>query len=363
MERLPPIPIPLSARWREFRVRFLPGAIALLAAGLFAWLWQVESSSGNFPGVAEGVRSTVSSPQAGALRQLLVEPFQFVRAGDPVAILVPDDMRNGLAALQSELQLLRLGTEPSVPEQNAMDYERLRFDFLRMKSELATAEVDLRRAENQIQRDAPLFQQKLLSEDAFDLAAKTRDGFLAEVQTKSNAVSQMEERLRELRPLGEPQPRLPPDSFSGLLGSYITRQRELSTNLGPRTLRAPIDGMVSSIVRYAGEQVVEGEPLMIISSARADRVVGYMRQPYPVRPEVGMQAVLRTRELRRREYAGRVSQVGAQVEYITNSLALIRPGAMVDTGLPIVVDLSIETGIRPGEIVDIGLQAAASLGE
>jgi hypothetical protein len=163
----------------------------------------------------------------------------------------------------------------------------------------------------------------------------------------------MEQRLAELRGLGEPEPRASTSPAVALLSNLLARHHALATNLGPMTLTAPITGMISSIQRRAGEQVIEGEPLLVISSPQAERVVGYLRQPYPVQPEPGMEAVLTTREWRRRQYIGLVTQVGAQLEYITNSLALLRPGALVDTGLPVIIDLSPEADIRPGEVVDI----------
>lgn len=358
MEALPPIPVPLSTRWRQFRTGVLPVFLVLGTLAASAWLWRYETRSGNFAGIAEGIRSTIFSPQPGSIRQLLVQPFQMVQAGDPIAVLVPSDLRTELDVLQSELQLARMSVEPSVPEQNALDYERLRFELLRTKSEVASAEVELQRVENQLRRQTPLFQEKLLSEDVYDLTAKTRDSLLAEVAAKSNAVMQMEQRLSDLRSIGEPDPSRMTNPALALLSNLIARHRSVLTNMGPITLTAPISGMVSSVLRQMGERVFEGEPLVVISSPRAERVVGYLRQPYPVRPEVGMEAVLTTREWRRRQFVGVVSQVGVQVEYITNSLAMLRPGAIVDTGLPVVIDLSPEAGIRPGEIVDIAVQAS-----
>ncbi len=285
---LPPIPVPWSTRWREVRTRALPVCGTVCTVWVAVWLWQREATLGHFPGIAEGVRSIVSSPQPGALRQLLVQPFQMVRAGDPVAILVPTDPRTELNLLQAELQLARWSSEPTVPERNALDYERLRFELLRTKSELATAKVNLERAENQVRRQTPLLKEKLVSEDLYDLTAKTRDSFQAEVREKSAAVAQMEERLEQLRSLGEPQTLHTTNGALALRSSLMARHRAVVTNWGPITLTAPITGMISSVQRQPGEQVLEGEPLLVISSGRADRVVGYLRQPYPIQPEMDM---------------------------------------------------------------------------
>lgn len=356
MDALPPIPVPLSTRWREFRMRVLPLFSTLAVAGAAVLFWIEAGQSRDFPGIAEGIRVSVSSPQAGSLEQLLVQPFQIVQAGDPVALVIPGDPRAALDLLQTELQLARLSLEPTTPEQNALDFERLRFDLLRTKTELAIARVELLRIENQVDRQTPLFKEKLVSEDLYDLTVKTRDSVQAEVQEKSNAVAQMEERLEALRPLGEPLARGRSDPVLALLSSLTARHQAAITNWGPITLTAPISGMVSAVQRQPGEHVLEGEPFVYISSQRADRVVGYLRQPYPVKPEAGMQALLTTREWRRHRFFGTVSQVGAQLEFITNALAYLRPGAIVDSGLPIAIDLPPNAGIRPGEIIDIEIR-------
>ena len=47
---------------------------------------------------------------------------------------------------------------------------------------------------------------------------------------------------------------------------------------------------------------------------------------------------------------------GQSREVITNVLAMVRQGALVDVGLPVVVGLPVENRIRPGEIVDLWIE-------
>jgi hypothetical protein len=124
--------------------------------------------------------------------------------------------------------------------------------------------------------------------------------------------------------------------------------------------------MITAVHRQTGEHVLDGEPIVTISSLQSDRVVGYLRQPFPLVPEPGMTAVLTTRAWKRTRFLGTVGQIGAQLEYITNSLAVIRAGTVVDAGLPVVINLPPHAQLRPGEIVDVEIQnasrAAAGLG-
>jgi len=353
MEPLPPIPTPASQYWREFRIRFLPIAIfALIIAGIVT-LWRQSGISSYLSGVAEGVRSTVTSPQVGVIQQLNVQPYQIVKAGDPIAIILPRDPNLSMDLLRSQLDISRLRLQPSVAEQNAMNFEQIRVDVLRTKSELAVAKVNLERLENEVRRNTPLYKEKLVSEDIYDLSVKTRDAYKAEIETKNRTVAEIERRMEELQAFGVPHAASTNDLAQIVIAQLEQMRDAAITNWGPIILRAPISGMINTVYRQQGENVTEGEPLIAINSDWADRIVGYLRQPYAVDPKVGMTVHVSTRERKTRNFWSEISQVGAQLETITNSLAFVRQGALVDAGLPIVVDVPKGMQIRPGETVDL----------
>jgi multidrug resistance efflux pump len=299
----------------------------------------------------------VTSAQSGVLAHVLVEPFEVVTAGQPIAVIRPFDPRTQLGLLQAEMDLVRWRLEPSLAEQNALDYERLRADWLRTQSELAVAEARLHRSQRDVLRNTPLYEEKLVSEDVYELLLKTRDTDLVEVFTKSNTVATLDRRLNTLRALGEPGAASERNSVELPLAHLTALQEAVATNLGPVTLVAPIDGVVSQIHRQPLEQIVEGEPLVTIQSPWSEYVVAYLRQPYPFDPVVGQRVLVTTRERRRREFASAISRVGAQVELITNVLAYVRQGALVDAGLPVVIPLPDGVLLRPGEIVDLRLDS------
>jgi multidrug resistance efflux pump len=353
---LPPIPVTPRLRWRLFRERVVPVAMFLSLVTVASVLWSRYYGAPTMSGVADGLRTTVASPQAGWLRELKVYPYQLVNQGDPIAIIEPVDARMPLDLLRAELELARLRYEPSVADQNAMNYERVRVEFLRLQAELATARVNLARADNDVRRNQRLYEQKILSEDLYDLSVKTRDAIAAEVVTKTSAVAEIEQRLVKLRSLGDPQMVAVNERLQTVLARLDATQAGAASNWGPITLVAPISGMVSGIGRQAGEYVLDGEPLVGVSSLGSQRVVAYLRQPYPIDPEVGMKVRLSTRTERREQFSASILHVGAQVEVITNALAMVRQGALVDVGLPVVVGLPVQNRIRPGEVVDLWIE-------
>jgi multidrug resistance efflux pump len=235
-------------------------------------------------------------------------------------------------------------------------------EHLRIKTELALAHVNLQRAESNVRRNTPLYRDKLVSEDIYELSVSARDLYKTEITEKSNAVVMLERRLEELGSFGTLQAPSTNQLLAAELAKLESSYTTASSNWAPITLIAPIDGMVNSIYRQERENVVEGEPLIGINSSWSDRIVGYLRQPYRAEPIVGMKVLIITRERKRRKYWSEITHIGAQVEVITNALAFVQQGALVDAGLPITVNLPSGLQIRPGEIVDLMIQSKTSVG-
>ena len=355
MKSQAPIPVPSGVRWSEFRRRYIPVLtfIAAIAAATVTWKNYVVQET--MQGVGEGVRSIVAAPQPARIQQWLVEPHTIVAAGTPLVVVNPVDARADFDRLRSLFEMARMSSQPSLAQDNAMNYERIRVELLKTKSELAIARVKLELAERDVARNAPLYREKLVSEDIYELSVNVRDALKAEVAEKGQAAAQIERRLEQLRPIGEPDDLRDESATEEWLERLEAAQAAASKNLEPLTLVSPITGMVGLPQRQAGEFVQGGEVLLTVNSLRSDRVVAYLRQPYRVDPKVGMAARVTTRTYKRQVFSSQVVQVGAHLEVLTNSLAYLRPGFVVDVGLPVMVQVPDGIHIRPGEVVDVFL--------
>jgi len=353
-----PIPTPARYRWREIRFRVFPVLAAAIALTAIVVLWR-NTSSGGLPGIAEGTRSLVSAPRAGVLEELLVQPFQRVEAGTPLLVFRPVEPRAELNVLQSELQVARLRLEPSLVDRNALNYEQIRLELLRQRQQLALAGVNLERAESALRRNEALRRDKLVSEDLYELTLRDRDLFKAQSVEIARTIAEIERRLAQLSGLGEPMS--PGTNYEAMALVAKLDERLARANAGwePMTLLAPISGMVHTVYRQAGESVVEGEPLITIHSRQADRIVAYLRQPFRFTPQEGMPVEVVTRNPPRQRFKTHVAQVGAQLDAITNALAMLPTGKLVDAGLQIVLPVPANLAIRPGEIVDVHISGSA----
>jgi multidrug resistance efflux pump len=373
MEPLPPIPSPPGHWIRLFCDRFLPFlafGVALVAA---VFLWRYQGGGRTFIGMGEGARVMVMAPQAGSLLEMLVPPYAVVRQGDPVAVVRGFDPRGAMDRLRLRLEMTRLEAAPPLSEVRAVDLERIRLDLARIRSELAIARVRLEFATREVNRLEPLFRDRLISETTIEVSRGNRDMNAAEVREKERLMDEVEARLRELeerRALAEGMATgaaLFPGLAAGTTGAGAGIEEE-SMNDVVTTLVAPMDGTVGAWLRRPGEFLVEGEPVMTIQAHRAERIVGYMRQPIGFDPKAGMAVQIVRRTSLRERFSSVIQHVGSQFEPITNALALVRDGALMDVGLPVVIDLPADQAVRPGEMVDVlvrvpwGARAAAVAG-
>lgn len=342
------IPLSRVVVWNTVRMRVVPPLVLLVALAFVVWQW-INMNPGGFPGLTEGARSGVAAPLDAYVAELKVRPYQEVKAGDVLAVLKPSDVRTRLDLLQSELQIARMTLEPTLGDRNAVNFERLRIDQLRLQEELAVSEIELQRAESALKRSTQLLTEKLISLDAHEIALRNRDAFGAEVMQRKAALAQINERLSALQTIGEPDPK----ATNAIIAKMEGMLRDARSELGNVTVVAPISGMVHGISRAKGDFVGKGEPLLTVYSQRSDRVIVYLRQPYQTEPQIGLKVKVMTKSYERQQFITEISEVGAQLESITNSLAIIKPGALVDVGLPIVINVPEGVSIRPGETVDV----------
>ncbi len=345
----PVIPTPPGIRWQEFRAKYLPPLVFLTISATIWQLWQVLPAGNGLRGIGEGQVSILASPQDGFLDQVHVLAHSPVATGQPLVTILPFDPASHLALFQSRLQVSRLALEPSMAARNAVDYERLRIEGLRLKQELAMARANLERAEKVLPRHATLLEERLISRDIYDLSLRDRDYYAAEVREKSRASEEIDARIEQLTSVSQVPSA---DSKGAVLPELETAMASMQTNWNPITLHAPIDGEVL-YYRQGHEFVSAGEWLLTVRAAKADRVIAYLRQPFPFEPVVGMTMEVTTRSKKPQRFITEIAQVGSRVEPITNAIAYLQPGLLVDAGLPLILPVPESVHVRPGEVVDV----------
>lgn len=362
MKRLPKIPSPPVHYWNFFRQHILPVIVFLLALYAAVVLWKEHIGPANIIGEVEMMRANITTTVNGTVTDLNVDLLQRVEKGQPICTVVvqdPDTTRASLAAIAADLETLRARLLIDQRRNNTA-YEQLRIELLLRKVELANERVNLDYAKSEFERTYKLLKEGSDTEFQLNYWRNQRDMSQAKVNELEKLVANLEETVEKMKPTvyGDIE-----GSLNKVISDAITaRQMEIEALQKPIVLKSPIDGFVSAIYHRSGEKVPAGSPIVTISGTNSTRIVGYVRQPLNVKPQVGDSVEIRTRTMDRTVGIGTVIEVGAQLEPVTSSLLPYLTGGIVigrapdgqnitEYALPFLVTIPDNMKLLPGEVV------------
>lgn len=371
-----PIPIPWRQRWREFRVSQLPVITFIVLVLAIGTLWMRYVHPANIVGEVESTRLPVVSTVAGRVEALHVGLLQPVTNGQilvEISVADPQSQQSQLAAIEADLRLIqarmaldhaRFGLDQA---REVGMQRRARLDLMNERILLTLAEIGLRQAEAEFERNQKLFEQQLIprglnlpgdgSDNRFnyglDVALRDRDTLRAEVQHRHRIVAELESALTETITLADGAVELAA-ADTAVENAIRAQQAALDQTLKPVLLRATMDGFVTSISNRVGDHILPGSPVLVLGGSRNDRVVAWVRPPVTAPPQVGDRVLVRRMSVGRVTTSGTVIEVGRQFEPL--SAALQPPGgnaAYLEMGLPLLVLLHDPGDFLPGEAVQI----------
>ncbi len=357
MSELPVIPRPWAQRWNDFRLRAAPLLVFLVAAAGTAWLWNKNWGPMTFVGEVQAPRATVASPEAGYLTEVSVVQYEPVRRGDVVAVVrVTSEQTLGasLEAIRSDLGVMRVRMTQD-QKRNQQNHEQMRFDWLDQRVELAVSRANLQFAESELARVEQLHRDQINSDAEYELALDRRDALQVEVEERTRVTDEMERTLERLSPVAGADE--DPAILRAITAAIEAQEAQLQTE-GARRLRAPIDGVVTSVARRPGEAIMAGEPLVEIAGVEPERIVGYIRQPIGFQPKQGDVVEVRTRGNSRQVGLTQVTAVGARLELFSQPLRIRGFDSSMERGLPVLLGVPLEMRLYPGELVDLHLKSA-----
>jgi multidrug resistance efflux pump len=358
---LPPIPVPPSQRWREVRLLYLPRIVFLLGVIGTALLWSRWVTPATLVAEAEAMQAEVRAAQGGMLVGLKVAAFQAVAANEVVghvAVVDPKVLDATLAVIRAEVGMLAATMTGATDRQRvALEFERLQLDWMSGRVELASLRGKLQIVEADLTRLTPLHRGGMITNEQFDQLKANRETLAEQVAEQAKLVARLEPFLRTLAPAEGQTAALSTESaLASAIKVQDAKLKLAEQQLTPVPLLSPIAGVVSVVLRRNGETVVAGEPILRIVAARPDRLSGFLRQPLPFEPKVGMPVEIRSRSTPRVSAASKIVAVGPTMEPLTPTLISamhLPPTPVPEPGLKIQVAIPTGFVVRPGEFVDV----------
>lgn len=360
---LPPIPTPPAQRWREVRLIYLPRTVFVLGVILAALLWSRWVTPAALVAEAEVVGADVRSTQAGALVGLRAGMLETVRAGQVIGEVANPNARlleSTLAVIRAEIAMITATLQGVTDRQRvALEFERLQLEWMGHRVELAGLQGKLQLAEAELARFEPLHRSGMITAEAFDQIKINRDALARQSAEQAAMVAQIEPRIRGFSTPEQQAAGL--SSESAVAAAIRVQEAKLKLaeeQLRPEPLVAPIDGVVSLVLRRAGETVAPGEVIVRINATKPGRVTGFLRQPVTAKPAPGAVAIVTTRGSPRVSGQAKVLQVGSAMEPIPPSFAAalhLPPNQPIESALRVVLAVPEGMKLLPGEHVDVSL--------
>jgi multidrug resistance efflux pump len=354
MEPLAPIPTPPAQRWREFRIQALPVLTFIAVLSCVVLLWRDFVVPTNVIGEVETTRALVISVVPGTIKEIKVQRFQHVKAGDEIALLNtmdPATLQASLRVIEADLKLMRARMQIDV-ERNKMSYESMRLEALSERVELAYDRAQLQYYEGQVQRA----KRELTNQVAF-VDGTTLDYWAGLAATTRTNILEKEKYLVEKeKALVGMVPSTPADE--AILEDIKAQEDQLRAMDQIMSLKAPIDGVITMLDFAPGAKVMQNIPIAVVSGVQANRIIGYVRKPYGAVPKPGDTVQIRRQSFKRETGQGTVLTVARQLEPISMTLVPPVTGSIqTEVGLPFAVSIPPELALLPGESVDLLLES------
>ncbi len=350
MEPLAPIPTPPAQRWREFRIQALPVLTFIGILSCVVLLWREFVVPTNVIGEVEATRVHIISAVPGTIKEIKVQRFQRVKAGDEIALVSTMDaeaLQASFRAIEADLKVELARMQLDI-ERNIQNYEIQRLDYMKERIDLDLARVDAIIYGREVAR-----QEELLTNGPALVRRTEYDYWVRLAATSRTNVIELEKYLAEKE---KTMPKLVPatQAAEAILESIKAQEEELRLTEQPISLKSPIDGMVSALNFFAGQKIVPNLPIAVVSAVQATRIVGYVRKPYGMIPKPGDTVQIRRQSPKRETGQGTVLDVAVQLELISPTLVPPITGSLpTELGLPFAVSIPAELALIPGEAVDL----------
>jgi membrane fusion protein (multidrug efflux system) len=385
-----PAPLPASdrdLRWKSFRagnprfrVFLIVGIVVLLVAGFFLWRY-FDSYEDTDDAQIDGHLNSISARVSGHVLKLLVDDNQYVPVGTALIQIDPKDYQVAVdrakadyadavalaEAARVNVPITSINTNSQTSSAQA-DVENAnagiaaaRQQFSATKAQLAEAEANNVKAQNDLVRYKQLVDKQEISEQQYDQAVAAAhagtasvDAARASASAADNQVRQAQSRLLQaqanLRAAATgPQQvetyrsRAQSAQAQADLKKAALEQAEL--NLQYTVIVAPVNGVVTNRTVEVGQNVSIGQELMKVINLDDIWVTANFKETQLKRMQVDQRATIRV-DTNGKDYKGHVQSIAGASGAITS---LLPPENATGNYVKVVQRIPVKITFDPGE--------------
>ena len=397
-----PAPLPASdrdLRWKSFqagnprlRVFLILGIVVLLVVGFFLWRY-FGSYEDTDDAQIDGHLNSISARVSGHVLKLLVEDNQYVPKGTPLIEIDPKDYQVAVDRAKADYAdavALAEAARVSVPitsvnttsqtssaqadvENANAGIAAARQQFSATKAQLAEAEANNVKAQNDLVRYKQLVDKQEISQQQYDQAVAAANAGTAAVDAARASASAAEHQVRQAQSrlvqaqanvraaatgpqqIATIQSRAQSALAQADLKKAALEQAEL--NLQYTVIAAPVNGVVTNRTVEVGQNVSIGQELMKVINLDDIWVTANFKETQLKRMQVGQKATIHV-DTNGKDYKGHVQSVAGASGAITS---LLPPENATGNYVKVVQRIPVKITFDPGETKEHVLRPGMSV--
>ena len=397
-----PAPLPASdrdLRWKSFRagnprfrVFLIVGIVVLLVAGFFLWRY-FDSYEDTDDAQIDGHLNSISARVSGHVLKLLVDDNQYVPMGTPLIEIDPKDYQVAVdrakadyadavalaEAARVNVPITSVNTNSQTSSAQA-DVENAnagiaaaRQQFSATKAQLAEAEANNVKAQNDLVRYKQLVDKQEISEQQYDQAVAAAhagtasvDAARASASAADNQVRQAQSRLLQaqanLRAAATGPQQV--ENFKSRAQSAQAQAdqkkaalEQAELNLQYTVIVAPVNGAVTNRTVEVGQNVSIGQELMRVINLDDIWVTADFKETQLKRMQVGQRVTIHV-DTNGKDYKGHVQSIAGASGAITS---LLPPENATGNYVKVVQRIPVKITFDPGETKEHVLRPGMSV--
>jgi len=399
-------PLPRKSRRRTARIVVPIAILILLVGGYFVWK-HFNAYESTDDAQIDGHINAISARISGNVIQVLTDDEKYVKAGDVLVRIDPNDYQVAVAKAEADLadaEAALQGSRTDIPitstntasqlktahsgrtnasaglvgAQRQLDAAQARLDTA--KAQVREAAANYKKAGDDVARYKLLVAKDEISQQQYDTSVSTADAAKATLDARTAAVSEAEQNIKVAQSAVEeantripqadasvqaamtaPQQVAVSQSRAKSAQAQVAQRRALldqaKLNLSYCTIVAPVSGIVGKKTVEVGQNISPGQQLMAVVPLDDIWVTANFKETQLRRMKPG-QVVKFSVDAYSREYTGKVEGVGGASG---SKFSLLPPENATGNYVKVVQRIPVRINLEPGQNDDHRLRPGMSV--
>ena len=232
------------------------------------------------------------APEDGILQEVKAYEGTRVKMEDPILLLDTQQQENWRIQIEAEIKESQAALDLKKVQLEKVNKMPLQKEFWHSRSELAQAQQQTLHAETELRRYTQLLEEKLTSQSEYDTRKLAYDMAQAELAKAKENVAMLDRGLEET---AKKEALADLNAAGARLDRLTVDLRVCREQIERRQIRAPIDGMVTLVIkRRPGERVNRGDDLAHVSGGEPKRVKIFVGENQVHRIRIGQHVRMRS---------------------------------------------------------------------